>query len=143
MSDDRSLHLKRQLLDEIWDEIDSLEGKELDEYLASIGLAPSGLLEDYAKALNAACAAPKRALFEEARRQMRRKISADFGKILSFDVAKKKEIMAAIREHAARTNDMTIAARNQKLEDEGNLDSFLEACVRLGLIDADGNLLKR
>ena len=40
MSDDRSLHLKRQLLDEIWEEIGSLEGNELDEYLASIGLAP-------------------------------------------------------------------------------------------------------
>ena len=140
MSDNRSLHLKRQLLDEIWEEIGSLEGKELDEYLASIGLAPDGLLQDYAKALNAACAIPKRARFEEGRRLVRRKSSADFGKILSFDVAKKKEIMTAIRDHAARTNDMTIAARNHRIEDEGDLDSFLEACVRLGLIDGEGNL---
>jgi hypothetical protein len=35
---------------------------------------------------------------------------------------------------------MTIAARNQKIEDEADLDSFLEACVRLGLIDSEGNL---
>jgi hypothetical protein len=140
MTDDRSLYLKRQLLDEIWEEIGSLEGKDLDEYLASIGLAPDRLLQDYVEALNAACAAPKRARFEEARRQLRQKSSADFAKILSFDVAKKKAIMAAIRDHAARTNDMTIAARNQKIEDEGDIDNFLEACVRLGLIDGEGNL---
>jgi hypothetical protein len=140
MTDDRNLHFKRQLLDEIWEEIGSLEGKELDEYLASIGLAPDGLLQDYAEALTAASADPRRARFEEARRQLRQKSSADFGKILSFDVAKKKAIMAAIRDHADRTNEMTIAARNQKIEDEGDLDSFLEACVRLGLIDGEGNL---
>jgi hypothetical protein len=140
MTDDRSLHLKQQLLDEIWEEIGSLEGKELDEYLASIGLAPDRLLQDFAEALNAACAARKRARFEEARRELRQKSSPDLGKIPSFDLAKKKAIMAAIRDHATRTKDMTIAARNQKIENEGDLDSFLEACVRLGLIDGEGNL---
>lgn len=140
MSDDRNLLSKQELLDEIWEEIGSLEGQELDKYLASLGLAPDDLLKGYAKALDAACAAPKRARFEEARLRVRQKSAGDFGKILSFDVAKKKEIMAAIRDHAARTNEMTIAARNQKIEDEGDLDSFLEACVRLGLIDSDGNL---
>ena len=140
MSDDRSLHLKRQLLDEIWEEIGSLEGKELDEYLASIGLAPDGLLQDYARALDAAIAAPKRARFEEARRQVRAKRATDFGKILSFDLVRKKQIMATIRDHAERTNEMTIAARNRKIEDEGDLDVFLEACLRLGLIDCEGNL---
>jgi hypothetical protein len=140
MTDDRSLHLKRQLLDEIWEEIGSLQGKELDEYLVSIGLVPDGLLQDYTEALNAALAARKRARFEEARRQSRQESSADVGKLLSFDLAKKKAIMAAIKAHAARTGDMTIAARNQKIEDERDLDSFLEACVRLDVIDADGNL---
>jgi hypothetical protein len=140
MSDDRNLHLKQQLLDEIWEEIGSLKGKELDEYLAGIGLAPDGLLQDYEKALNAACAAHKRERFEEARRQVRQKGGTDFGKILSFDLDKKKEIMAAIRDHAAKTNEMTIAARNRKIDDEGDLDSFLEACLRLGLIDSEGNL---
>lgn len=140
MSDDRSLLLKQNLLDEIWDEIASLEGEELDEFLASVGLAPDDLLQDYAKALDAARAAPKRARFEEARLRVRQKAAGDFGKILSFDVAKKKEIMAAVKDHAARTGEMTIAARNQKIEDEADLDSFLEACARLGLIDDEGNL---
>jgi hypothetical protein len=73
-------------------------------------------------------------------RALREKSSADFSTILSFNVAKKQAIVAAIREHAAKTKEMTIAARNQKIGDEGDLDSFLEACVRLGLIDDEGNL---
>lgn len=35
---------------------------------------------------------------------------------------------------------MTIAARNRKIADENDLDVFLEACLRLGLIDSEGNL---
>ena len=140
MSDDRSLDLRRQLIDEIWEEIASLKGKELDDYLASIGLSPEDLLRDYSKAVDAAIAAPKRARFEEARRLVRQKKAADPSKILSFDLAKKTQIMAAIRDRADRTNEMTIAARNRKIEDENDLDVFLEACLRLGVIDSDGNL---
>lgn len=140
MSDDRSLDMRRQLIDEIWDEIASLKGKELDEYLASIGLSPEELLRDYSRAMDAAIAGPKRARFEEARRLVRQRKAADSGKILSFDLARKKQIMAAIRDRADRTNEMTIAARNRKIADENDLDVFLEACLRLGLIDSEGNL---
>jgi hypothetical protein len=35
---------------------------------------------------------------------------------------------------------MTIAARNRTIEDENDLDVFLEACLRLGMIDSEGNL---
>lgn len=142
MSDDRSLHLKRQLVHEIWEELASLEGRELDEYLIDFGLHPDILLENYEKALNAARSASKRNRFEAARRRVHQKKSVDIAKILSFDLAQKKAIMNAIRVHAAKTHDMTIAARNQKIDDEKDLDSFLEACVRLGLIDASGNLQK-
>jgi hypothetical protein len=90
--------------------------------------------------LKVAIAAPKRAQFEEARRLVQQKRTADFGKILSFDVARKKQIVAAVRDHVDRTNEMTIAARNRKIEDENDLEVFLEACLRLGLIDCDGNL---
>jgi hypothetical protein len=140
MSDNLSLDLRRQLIDEIWEEISSLKGKELDDYLASIGLQPDDLLQHYSKTVKAALAAPKRARFEEARRQVRQKPAGALGKILSFELAKKKEILSAIRDYAARTNEMTVAQRNQKIEDEGDLDSFLEACVRLGVIDNEGNL---
>jgi hypothetical protein len=71
---------------------------------------------------------------------VRQKKAADSGKIVSLDVARKKQIMAAVRDHADRTNEMTIAARNRKIEDENDLDVFLEACLRLGVIDSDGNL---
>ena len=142
MSDNQALLLKQQLLEELWDEIGSLKGKELDEYLADIGLKPKDLVQDYAKALDAVSAARKRARLEGARQQLRQTTKVDFSKILSFDLRKKQQIMAAIRDHAARTKEMTIAARNQKIEDEGDLDGFLEACLHLGLIDSEGNLKK-
>jgi hypothetical protein len=142
MSDNQTLLLKQQLLEELWDEIGFLIGKELDEYLAEIGLKPEDLVQDYAKALDAVSAARKRARLQEARQQLRQTTKVDFSKILSFDLRKKQQIMAAIRDHAARTKEMTIAARNQKIEDEGDLDGFLEACLHLGLIDSEGNLKK-
>lgn len=140
MSDDRNLHPKQQLFKEIWDEISSMKGNELDDYLVSIGLDPGDLLQNFSKSLNSAIAAPQRAQFEEARRLVRQKKSADFGKVVSLDLARKKQIMAAVRDHADKTNAMTIAARNRKLENEDDLDAFLEACLRLGVIDSDGNL---
>lgn len=140
MSNNLSLDPRRQLIDEIWEEISSLNGKELDDYLASVGLKPDDLLQEYSKAMEAAIAAPKRARFEEARRLVREKKFADFGKILSFDLARKKQVMAAIRDYADRTNAMTIAARNRRIEDESDLDVFLEACLQLGVIDSDGNV---
>jgi predicted secreted protein len=140
MSDDRNLHPKQQLFKEIWDEISSMKGNELDDYLVSIGLDPGDLLQNFSKSLNSAIAAPQRDRFEEARRLVRQKKSADFGKIVSLDLARKKQIMAAVRDHADKTYAMTIAARNRKLENEDDLDAFLEACLRLGVIDSDGNL---
>src|SRR5262245_14263144 len=118
MSDDSNLQLKLklQLLDEIWEEISSLEGKELDDYLTSIGLAPDRLVRDYAKALDAAT---KRSRLEEARRQVHQTKASDFGKLLSFDLTRKSQILSEINDYADRTNDMTIAARNRKIEDEG------------------------
>jgi hypothetical protein len=129
------------LLDEIWDEIGSLKGAELDDYLARLGLAPNDLLQDYSNAMEAASAASRRARFEEARRQVRRPTNVEFGKILAFDIGRKTKILAAIEDRAARTKDMTIAAHNQRIEDEGDLNSFLEACLRLGVIDEEGNLI--
>jgi hypothetical protein len=137
MSDDRSLQLKRQLFDEIWEEISSLKGKELDDYLASIGLNPEDLLGDYSKAMAAAIAAPMRARFEEARHVVRqRHAGGGSAKILAFDLTRKKQIMDALKDHP----EMTRAARNGRIEDENDIDVFLEACLRLGVIDSDGNL---
>lgn len=137
MSDNRAAPLRLRLLDEIWDEIGSLEGAELDEYLAGLGLAPDDLLLTYSKAMAAAAAAPGRARFEEARRRVRRGADLGFGKILAFDVARKKAMLAEI----TKVRGMTIAARNRRIEDEGDLNSFLEACLRLEVIDDEGNVI--
>ncbi len=140
MSDDRNALVRQQLLDEIWEEISSLQGKELDEYLASICLSPKDLEQSYSKALEKASVAARRARFEEAQRYVSHKKIADFSNVISLDVARKKQIVAAVRDYADRTKDMTIAARNRKIEDERDLDVFLEACLCLGIIDSNGNL---
>ena len=136
MSDDRSLDGRKRMIDEIWEEIASLKGRELDDYIASLGLSPDDLLRDYSAAMDAAVAAPKRARFEEARRLVRQRKRVDSAKILAFDFPKKKQLMEALRGHP----EMTRAARNRTLEDENDIDVFLEACLRLGVIDDDGNL---
>lgn len=136
MSGDRGADLRMQLIGEIWDELSTLKGKELDDYLVSIGLGPEELVEYYSKAKAAAVAAPNRARFEEARRLVRRRQPVDTATILAFDPARKKQIMEALKDHP----EMTRAARNGRIANDADVDAFLEACVRLGVIDADGNL---
>jgi len=52
----------------------------------------------------------------------------------------RRHIIATIKDRADKTNEMTIAARNRTIEDENDLDVFLEACLRLGMTDSEGNL---
>lgn len=140
MSDPRIPPLKERLLDEIWGEMSSLKGNDLDLYLRDIGLNPDELLEANSKALNNALSASKRARFELAREHVRKRPAAATSQVVSFDLAKKRDIMASIKAMSAKTGAMTIAARNQKMETEQDLDSFLEACLALGVIDDNGNL---
>lgn len=140
MSNNRSKNFSQVVFDDIWEELSSLQGDELDAFLVNVGLSPSALLEDYERSLAAAMTVSKRARLDEARRQLQMKKPVDASKILSFDIAKKRQIAAAMKAHADATKELTIAARNQKLEDEGDLDSLLEAFLRLGLIDSDGRL---
>jgi hypothetical protein len=67
-----------------------------------LGLAPDDLLQDYSKAMEAASAESGRARFDEARRHVRLRTNVKFGKILALDVARKKEILAAIKERASQ-----------------------------------------
>jgi hypothetical protein len=60
--------------------------------------------------------------------------------ILSFDPARKREIFASGRKRADATGDMTMAARNRRIESKDDLDSLLEAWLRLGVIDESGDL---
>lgn len=134
--------LKETILNEIWDELSSLEGDALDDFLTSAGLDPRKLVGHYDDNARAAELSVKRSRFEEAIKR----VHADHAKqpfnIVSFDLSKKQRVLTAIKERARKTNQMTIAARNEKISAETDVDAFLEACIRLGVIDQDGNLLE-
>lgn len=136
MSGDRSADAREQMTDEVWEELSSLKGQELVDYLAGLGLRSEDLLQRFSKAQAAAVAAPMRARFEEARRLVRQGRPTDAAKVVALDTVRKRQIMDALKNHP----EMTRAARNGRISDEGDVDAFLEACLRLGVIDADGNM---
>jgi len=140
MTQDSTSKLRGLLLEEIADDLTSLSGKELDDYLQEIGIEPGAMIGEFDAAVAAASAKLGRARFDEARRIVARGQSSAPGTIASLDAARKKKIATDIRSRAEQTGEMTIAARNQTIENEADLDSFLEACVSLGMIDDEGNL---
>lgn len=139
-SDTRKLLFKEELLSDIWEEIDSLHGDELDAFLQSVGLDVKTLARSYTETIRAAITQTKRAEFDRARNRVSNQETRSPMKIVTLDVGRKRQILAAINERVARTKEMTVAARNRKIDAEQDLDTFLEACVRLGLIDEEGNL---
>jgi hypothetical protein len=140
METDRELSLREELLEEIHQEILSLEGSELDEYLIALGMDPNDLLESFDAVFQAPEIAAKRRKFAAARQRPRESQAPPSALVLSFDPAKKREIHSAVTKRVDLTGDMTIAARNRRIESDNDLDSFLEACLRLGLIDESGKL---
>lgn len=134
---DRS-SLRAQLLNEITEEISCLEGDALNEYLSEVGFDPKALLVDFEVSLKFLEASKGRRRFDAARAVL--SSSLPTAKLLNFDVSRKRTVFAAVKEKMAATGDMTVAARNQKIASEEDLDSFLEACIRLGVIDENGDL---
>ncbi|NNE40170.1 MAG: hypothetical protein HKN14_04540 [Marinicaulis sp.] len=133
--------LKDSLLSEITDEISSLNGSALDEYLVSIGLDPAQLLNQSKAAFSAAIKHQKMARLKDAQQHLKKRNAPNMAVIVDYDVAKKKSLMQDIQKKIEQSGEMTLAARNQNIESEDDLDSFLEACLRLGLIDDEGNLI--
>ncbi|MFM9863455.1 MAG: hypothetical protein ACKVRO_07595 [Micropepsaceae bacterium] len=132
--------LPQAFLAEIAEELLSLEGGALDQFLLELGMDPGDLLAQSADAMAAAQKAQGRQRFEQARARVKAKRISNTATILSFDIAKKRALLDAIRARGEKTGDMTMAARNQKIESESDLDSVLEACLKLGVIDASGEL---
>lgn len=130
--------LRAQLLNEIAEEMSCLEGDTLNEYLSEVGFDPKELLVDFEASLKFLEASKGRRRFDAARVML--SSSLPKGKLLNFDVSRKRTVFAAVKERMAATGEMTVAARNQKIASEEDLDSFLEACVRLGIIDENGDL---
>lgn len=139
-SADRGSSFRAQLLDEISEEIGRLEGEPLDEYLRDVGLDPKGLLVDFEMSLKLLATSHGRRRFDEARAMLAASPSPSAGKLLDLDVARKRSVFAAVKERMDATGEMTVAARNRKITSEEDLDSFLQACVRLGVIDENGEL---
>jgi hypothetical protein len=130
--------LRQQLLEEILEEMGALQGKALDDYLTEVGLEPKALLSDFANFLALSRSAVGRKRFEAARTLLAS--AKPRGKILDFDPSRKRLVFAAVKNRMAATGDMMIAARNQKIESEEDLETFLDACFELGVIDENGDL---
>lgn len=137
---DKHGSLRETLIAEVADELAGLEGEALDEFLTDIGQDPAALLEQSKSAMAGAVRRQKMVRFENVRKQLRRRTPPNTATISGFDLAKKQDLLRRIKKHSEDSGEMTIAARNQKIESEEDLDAFLEACLRLGLIDEDGNM---
>jgi hypothetical protein len=137
---DRESSLREELLDDILENLRSLKGTELDAYLIELGLDPDDMLASFDAVFQDPEIAAKRRMFEAAKKRSQALVDAPSALIVSFDSARKREIFASVKRHADATGDITIAARNRRIESEDDLDSLLEAWLRLGVIDESGNL---
>ena len=137
---DRNSSLREELLNEILEDLRSLEGAALDKYLLELGFEPDDLLASFDSTFQDPEIAAKRRKFEAAKRKPSVLAGRPSATVLSFDPSRKREIFAAVKKHVAATGEMTVAARNQRIESEDDLDSFLDACFRLGVIDENGDL---
>lgn len=130
--------LRAQLLEEVIEEMKELRGETLAEFLSSIGLDDSQLLAEFEQSLELFKRSSGRRRFDMAR------ILVSPGQpkstIVNLDAARKRSVFADIQTRVTQTGEMTIAARNRKIETDEDLDSFLDACVHLGIIDEDGKL---
>jgi hypothetical protein len=140
METDRELSLRAELVNEILDDIKDIHGSELDEYLAEIGFDPADLLRSFESSLASYETKAKRRRFDAAREHVAISRGRPPATLLAFELSRKREVFAVVTAHIKTTGEMTLAARNQKIEAEEDLDSFLDACFRLGMIDENGNL---
>ncbi len=136
----QSPSLTDALLAEIADELGVLEGDALDAFLVEIGEDPDRLLAHSAAAKIAALAAQGQDRLRDARARVKARRAQNTTTIVSFDIAKKRALLEAIRIRGEQTGDMTLAARNRTIESEEDLDSVLEAFLRLGIIDEQGEI---
>jgi hypothetical protein len=140
MTDKPRISLEQQVLQDIWLEMNQVQGHDLDGYLTGLGLNPAALEGQYGESYQRALVELRRAQLEAARKEVKNPAPAQIFNVLAFDIARKRQIHAVIKARMANTRQMTLAARNQSIEAEQDLDKFLFMCFRLEVIDADGNL---
>jgi len=143
MADDpKKTTLKSSILSDIAELLSSLEGAELDEFLREIGEDPDKLFQQGKCARTAARLAHSRRRLDAARELLKSRVRPNMATILSLDLGQKHALLAQIEKRAQQTGEMTLAARNRQKDSESDVDSFLEACLMLGLIDEQGNLVE-
>ena len=140
MTTDRSLSLKEMLLQEAWADLEEQGPEAIDKFLCEAGIGPEIAVQHYTRSTEAALRAERRERFEQAKLAVNSAENFQPFKIVSFDLTTKQRILAKVRDSVANTSTMTIAARNRTISEESDIDAFLEACIRLGVIDSDGNL---
>lgn len=132
---------RETLIDEIIDEIDSLDTNELDAFLKDLGEDPAAVLEAGKAVRDGAIAGARLARLRNAQQELKASKTVNTAVLLAFEPDRKREIFERIRQQTEVSGEMTIAARNKRIESDKDLDSFLEACLRLGLIDEDGEIV--
>lgn len=129
------------LLAEIADELKTLKGDELTQFLTEIGEDRDALLAQSETAIKGALAAQGRMRLQQAREALDAHRKASASVIVSFELARKRALFEAVKSKVDASGDaMTIAARNRTIASEEDLDSVLDAFLQLGLIDEHGNL---
>lgn len=132
---------RETVIDEILDEIDGLNANDLDAFLRELGEDPSAVLEAGKAVCKGAIAEAKLARLRNAQRELKANTTVNAAALLSFDPDRKREIFERIKQRSAISGEMTLAARNKRIESDKDLDSFLEACLRLGVIDEAGEIV--
>ena len=141
MTNNSSASLKEILLMEAWSDLESQNTHDFEASIKSLGISADENLKLFEAAVEAAQAIIARQRYELAKVAVLANEKRHPIKLVSYDFLLKKEIFSRIQACAANTGVMTIAARNRTITAESDIDAFLEACIRLGLIDTEGNLI--
>ncbi|RYG99168.1 MAG: hypothetical protein EON58_04865 [Alphaproteobacteria bacterium] len=130
-----------RLVDEIIDEIDGLEEDELDAFLRDMDQDPDAVLKTGEAVRKSSIAEARLARLRGAQQELKANKKLNTATLLSFDLDRKRQIFDVVKQRSEATGEMTLAARNQRIDSDKDLDSFLEACLRLGLINEAGDIV--
>ena len=136
----KRLSLKDIVLEEIADELLSLEGEELEQFLAEYEEDAGQALELHRRAIEGARSSLGRAQLDAAKAHLQRRSAAKTAMVFTLDTSKKRALVASIEKKAQATGEMTMAARNRRTNPDDDIDAILEAYLELGLVDENGEL---
>jgi len=107
---------RETVIDEILDEIDSLNVHDLDAFLRELGEDPGAVLEAGKAVCKGAIAEEKLARLRNAQRELKSNKTMNAAALLSLDPDRKREVFERIRQRSETSGEMTLAARNKRIE---------------------------